>query len=828
MTLLAWIILFLIAFMVLAYFRASLPVISLTYVIGLILFNYFAASWVITKVIWSVIVLAPLILLNIKLLRQQLFTQKIFAFFKSAMPSLSETESEALNSGTVGFEGEIFTGKPNWEKLLSYKAPKLSAEEQAFLDGPVEQLCQMVDDWEITYKTKDLPQAVWDYLKNQGFFAMIIPKKYGGKEFSALAHAQVITKLASRSVTLSSTVSVPNSLGPAELLLHYGTEDQKNYYLPRLAKGVDVPCFALTAPEAGSDAASMPDTGIVCHGSYQGKSMLGIKLNFDKRYITLAPIATVIGLAFKLYDPEHLLSDRTERGITCALIPRETAGISIGRRHYPLDIPFQNGPIHGKDVFIPLDFIIGGEKNIGRGWTMLLECLAAGRAISLPSTSVSAAKVAAIVSGGYAKIRQQFNTDIGSFEGIKQVLARITSNAYLSEAVRLFTVNAIDLGEKPSVATAISKYHVTEMGRQVAIDAMDIHGGKGICLGPKNYLGRGYQGAPISITVEGANILTRCMIIFGQGVTRCHPYLLNEIKVMQVENKNVALSQFDNLIFSHVGFVISNFVRSFILAITNGRLSLTTGDADVSRYMQLLQRYSSHFALLSDCCLLIYGGKLKRKESMSARLGDMLSYLYMLSAVIKYYHDEGAKKDDLPLIQYIFESTLFLFEQRMQEVLQNIKQRWIAVILKIVTMPFGRRIKFPSDRLIKKVAKIVLEPNELQQRIATGIYKTNVGNNPVAKIYELLPRIIAAEPLEQKVNVAIKKGKIQGYSVLEKYQDAFAADILTKAEYQDLVKLYHDKMEIINVDDFDPSELTAFLNPQQTVQNNGDFKADVA
>ncbi|HYL19990.1 MAG TPA: acyl-CoA dehydrogenase, partial [Burkholderiales bacterium] len=498
-------------------------------------------------------------------LRRALLSDPLLGWFRKVMPQVSQTEQEALEAGTVWWDGDLFSGKPDWNKLLAYPKPTLTSEEQAFVDGPVEELCRMCDEWQISYELNDLPPEVWQFIKDQGFLGMIIPKRYGGMGFSALAHSEVIMKLGSRNATACVSVMVPNSLGPAELLLHYGTEEQKNYYLPRLAKGLEMPCFALTGPEAGSDAGAIPDFGVVCKGVHEGKEVVGFRVTWEKRYITLGPVATLLGLAFKLYDPDHLLGQHEDLGITVALIPTKHPGVNIGRRHFPLNGSFMNGPNSGKDVFIPLDWVVGGRDYVGQGWRMLMECLAAGRAISLPSSTTGGAKTAVRATGAYSRVRSQFRVPIGKFEGVEEALARMGGNLYVMEAARLMTAGAVDLGEKPSVVSAIVKYHCTERARQVVNDAMDVHGGKGICLGPNNYLGRGYQQIPIGITVEGANILTRSMIIFGQGAIRCHPYVLREIAATREADPASASRAFDEALWGHVSFVVRNVVHSLWL-----------------------------------------------------------------------------------------------------------------------------------------------------------------------------------------------------------------------------------------------------------------------
>src|ERR1700728_2170628 len=594
---------FVVAVLYLAYRRLPLFTFTVAFTVLLIAYSALgspAGLW--QGLLW--LLLVCFWLLNLRPLRIALISRPFMRTYRRLLPAMSATERDALEAGTVWWEGELFTGNPDWRKLHAAPGPKLSAEEQAFLDGPCETLCRMVDDFDITHRRADMPPEVWQYIKSQGFFAMIIPKRYGGLEFSTYAHSCVLVKLAGRSVTCASTVAVPNSLGPAELLLHHGTDEQKDHYLPRLARGDEVPCFALTAPRAGSDAAAIPDTGVVCRGMWQGVEVLGLKLNFDKRYITLAPVASVIGLAFRMFDPEHLLGDRSDIGITVALIPRNTPGGTIRRRHFPLNIPFQNAPVHGKDVFVPLDCIVGGPKMSGSGWRMLVEQLSVGRCISLPSNTTGACKAAVWATGAYARIRTQFNMPVGRFEGVEAVLARMVGLTYTMDAPRSVTAGAIDGGEKPSVPSAMLKYHVTEMGRQVANDAMDVQGGKGICLGPKNYLGRGYQAVPIAITVEGANLLTRSLIIFGQGAVRCHPFVLREMNAAHNPDRVRGVDDFDRALFGHIGFTISNAVRSFIMALTHARFTRAPVAGPTARYYQHIVRFSASFAFAVDVAML--------------------------------------------------------------------------------------------------------------------------------------------------------------------------------------------------------------------------------
>ncbi|MEZ9794421.1 acyl-CoA dehydrogenase FadE, partial [Vibrio splendidus] len=688
-------------------------------------------------------------------IRQTIISQKALSLFKKVLPAMSQTEKEALEAGTVWWEAELFKGKPEWKKLQNIADPKLSEAEQAFLDGPVNTVCEMVNDYQVTHELADLPPEVWQYLKDHKFFAMIIKKKYGGLEFSAYAQSLVLQKLTGVSSVLSSTVGVPNSLGPGELLQHYGTEEQRNHYLPRLAEGKEIPCFALTSPEAGSDAGSIPDYGIVCKGQWQGEEVLGMRLTWNKRYITLAPVATVLGLAFKLRDPDGLLGDKQELGITCALIPTDLKGVKIGNRHSPLNVPFQNGPTQGDDLFVPIDFIIGGQKMAGQGWRMLVECLSVGRGITLPSNSTGGIKSAALATGAYARIRRQFKQPIGRMEGVEEPLARLAGNAYVMDAASNLTVAGIDLGEKPSVISAIVKYHCTHRGQRSIIDAMDIVGGKGICLGPSNFLARSYQGAPIAITVEGANILTRSMIIYGQGAIRCHPYVLNEMEAAYSESSD-ALDKFDSALAGHVSFTMSNLVRSLWFGLTDGRGSDTPtpsnkADKQTQRYYQKLNRYSANLALLSDISMAVLGGSLKRRERLSARLGDILSQLYLGSATLKRFESEGSHAEDLPLVHWGMQDSLRQTEVAIDEFLANFPNPVIGRLLRVVLMPFGRIRRAPNDKLDSQVAHILQTPSETRSRIGRGQYLEATEYNPVGKIEKALEVILQAEPLFDKV-----------------------------------------------------------------------------
>jgi acyl-CoA dehydrogenase len=809
-TSLLWFLLFAGGATYLAYRRSSLATATVAYGLALLAYSWFGAAslaWLIA--LW--LVFAGLVLLNVAPIRQRYVTKPFLITYRRMLPSMSDTERDALEAGTVWWDGELFTGAPNWTLLMEGDAPRLSAEEQAFLDGPCEELCRMLDDWDITHKRGDLPPEVWEFLKRRGFFAMIIPKRYGGLEFSAYAHSCVLVKVASRSATASSTIAVPNSLGPGELLLHYGTEEQKEHYLPRLACGDEVPCFALTGPRAGSDASSIPDTGVVCKGTYEGREVVGIRLNFSKRYITLAPIATVIGLAFRLYDPDKLLgNDKTDYGITCALIPRRTPGVRIGRRHFPINVPFQNGPIEGRDVFVPLDTIIGGPAMAGQGWRMLVEQLSVGRCISLPSNATGGAKAAVFASGAYTRIRRQFNMPVGRFQGVQEALARMTGNTYIMDAGRSVTTAAIDVGEKPAVPAGILKYHITELGRDVANDAMDVHGGKGICLGPRNYLARGYQVVPVAITVEGANILTRSLMIFGQGAIRCHPYVLKEMNAARNKDREQGLVDFDAALFAHIGFTLSNAVRSLVMALTLARFSKVPDTGPTHRYFQHVNRFSASFAFATDVAMLSLGGYLKKAESLSARLGDVLSALYLASMVLKHHENQGRPETDLPTVEWACRALLYKAQEQLHSFLRNFPNRGLAALMRIFIFPRGLTYFAPSDRLGRSVVEGIINPTEARDRIAEGVYRTVEPGNALGLLQEALMLAIAAEPLEKRIRVeGIKTGRITALDLPGQIEAALRIGLIDDGEAATLREYDRKVMAIVNVDDFDSSEIGA-------------------
>src|ERR671934_2195273 len=685
--------------------------------------------------------------------RRDFITKPIFRLAQRVLPQLSATEREAIEAGDVWWDGELFSGNPDWAKLLSFAPAKLSAEEQAFLDGPVNELCGMLDEWRITWELRDLPPQVWDFLKRKKFFAMIIPKSYGGLGFSAYAHSEVIRKLSTRSLPGAVTSMVPNSLGPGELLHQFGTKAQQDYWLPRLAAGDEIPCFGLTSPEAGSDAAAMIDSGLICRGVWQGRQVLGIRLNWHKRYITLAPVATVIGLAFKLYDPEHLIGNREEIGITVALVPTDLPGVEIGRRHLPALQMFQNGPTWGRDVFVPIDNIIGGVPQAGKGWKMLMSALAAGRGISLPSLSAAGAAFVAHVTGAYARIREQFHVPIGRFQAIQERLGRIAATAYLLDAARRFTCAGIDAGHKPAVVTAIMKEQATERLRVVANDALDVHGGKGVQEGQHNYLGSLYRSVPIGITVEGANIVTRSLIQFGQGAIRSHPYLLKEMAALEESDRARGLEEFDRAFWAHVGHSFATAGRAAFRAWTAGAFAPAPAAGPARGFYKQLGRYAAAFALSVDVALLTLGGALKREEMLSARFGDILSELYLLTAALKRWDEEGRQKADLPVLAWCMEAGFATIEARFDAIFANFPNRPAAWWLRFMVLPFGVRRRGPSDRLTQACAEILLAPSPTRERLTVDIFH-GIGDDGLARLERAFARVIETQPIRDRMHHA--------------------------------------------------------------------------
>ena len=763
-----------------------------------------------SEVILISILIIGLIILSYPPIRRNLLTRLIFNKMRKNLPTISQTEREALEAGNTWWDAELFTGKPDWKKLKDLSIASLNKEEQDFINGPVETLCAMLDDWDITHNRQDLPPEVWDYIKQQKFCGIIIPKHFGGLEFSEFAHSQIVMKISSRSSTAAVTVMVPNSLGPAKLLLAYGTQQQKDYYLPRLADGKEIPSFALTGPQAGSDAGAMPDTGVICYGSYDGQdNILGIRLNWEKRYITLGPVSTVLGLAFKLYDPDHLLSETEDIGITVALIPTNTPGVSIGRRHFPLNSGFQNGPNWGKDVFIPIDWIIGGASNAGKGWKMLMQSLATGRSISLPALSVGAAKFICRNTGAYARIRTQFNLPIGAFEGIEEILARIAGTTYLMDAARHVTCAALDEGQKPAVISAILKYQLTEGMRRIINDGMDIQGGSGICLGPSNYIGRIYQLIPVGITVEGANILTRTMMIFGQGSVRCHPFIQSEMNALNNTDKAKALCEFDTILWRHIRFFLNNLIRGFWFGLGGSKLAQTPGDQHTKGYYRQLTRLSTAFALSADLALLTLGGQLKRKERISGRYADVLSHLYLCSCALKHFENQGSKQDDLPLLNWACQYSLHRAQQSLLAVFWLLPSRIPATLLRAILFPLGKPYAPPQEKLIGQLAQLLQNDSSARDRLTAGIYINEKPEDATGRIETAFKAVLLAAPIEAKLHVAQKQGRLEKGALTRVIQKAIKANIITETEADLITKAEQARRVAINVDDFASEQLTA-------------------
>lgn len=799
MTILVCVIVAIVLIWALAYYAVSAAIWSAAVGVTLVVATATdVLSGALAGLVWFIF-LAVSVVASVKSLRLSLLTVPIFAMYKKVLPQMSDTERDALEAGTVWWDGDLFSGKPDWNKWLNVPKAKLTAEEQAFIDGPTNELCAMIDEWKTTHELHDLEPKVWQFIKDNGFLGMIIPKEYGGKGFSAYGHSQCVMKISTRSATAAVSVMVPNSLGPGELLMHYGTAAQKDYYLPRLAKGLEIPCFALTAPEAGSDAASMPDTGIVCTQMWDGKQTLGLRVTWEKRYITLGPVATILGLAFKCFDPDKLIGSETDLGITCALIPTSHKGVNIGRRHMTLNAAFMNGPNSGKDVFIPMDWVIGGQPMVGQGWRMLMECLAAGRSISLPAQSIAAGKVAAFASGAYSRVRQQFKMPIGKFEGIEEPLARIGATTYMIDAIRTITAGALDLGEKPSVLSAISKYHATEAMRIMVNDAMDIHGGKGICMGPNNYLGRAYQQVPIAITVEGANILTRSLIIFGQGAIRCHPWVLKEMKAAREDS----VDAFDHAFWNHIKFTISNAARSLWMGITGGVGMPAPACPETKRFYQQMTRFSSAFALLADTSMFIIGGSLKRKEKLSARLGDVLSNLYLASCALKFYDERGQQKDELPLLKWALYDCSFKIQVAMDGVIANFPNRPVAWILRRLVFPKGLTLIKPSDEMGHEVAKILINPSAARDRLVAGMYLPADERDIMGHLNAAMNAVIAAEPVESKVRAAQRAGRFRVATPDAMFDEAMQLSIISETELALWKRARVMTKQVVAVDDFD-------------------------
>jgi len=788
--------------LVLAYMRA--PKVVWVSVIAAMLGGisyYLDVPWVWLIVSW-VLFTAVTILFCVPIVRQDLISIRTLRFIKKSLPPISETERIALEAGDTWWEADLFQGRPKWKKLLAMPKPTLSEDEQAFLDNQVEELCKMLDDWEII-QNNDLSPKVWDYLKKEKFFGMSISPEYGGLGFSALLHSAVLVKIATRSLSAAVNTMVPNSLGPAELLTRYGTKVQKEHYLPRLAAGKEIPCFALTGPQAGSDAGAIPDMGVVCHGMHDGKKVIGIKLNFDKRYITLAPIATLLGLAFKLYDPDNLLSDKKQVGITLAIIPTSHPGIEYGKRHAPLGMAFMNGPIRGKDVFIPVDWIIGGKDRAGDGWRMLMDCLAVGRSISLPALSSANGMVSHLTAGAYAKLRKQFKLPIGKFEGVEEALGRIGGYNYLLEATRLMTVHAVDMNVQPAIASAIAKYHLTEAARKITNDAMDIHGGRAIQFGPRNYLGNAYLGLPIGITVEGANILTRNLIIFGQGAMRCHPYLRDEIDAAMLTDQLESLKKFDKLLTSHIGYTFSNLIRLILQSFSAGRLLSMPVPGETSEYYQKLTRMSTALSFVSDLSMLFLGGELKRRERLSARLGDVLSHLYLSCSILKYYEDQGRPAADLPYVHWSLKTSLYEIQNALDDFFRNFANPIVGRLLRWLVFPYGTAYKKPVDSLSREIAQSMQDDCETRSRLTNLCYVGN-SKDPIGRLEHAFKLQVEAEPVEKKLHSILKTIDLPyNADYFQKLDLALKSGSLLEQEAAILREAERARLDVLQVDEFE-------------------------
>ena len=729
--------------------------------------------------------------------RRDTLSKPIFSWAHGVLPAMSATEREALEAGDVWWDADLFTGNPDWSKLLKIAPAKLTEEEQAFLNGPVDELCAMLDEWKIFWEWRDLPPDVWHFAKHEKFFGMIIPKEFGGLGFSPYAHSEVVRKISTRSIAAAVTVMVPNSLGPGELLMRFGTKEQQERWLPRLADGRDIPCFGLTSPEAGSDAASMVDTGTICKGTFEDREVVGLRLNWHKRYITLGPVATLLGLAFKAYDPEHLVGPEEELGITVALIPTNLPGVEIGQRHLPSMQVFQNGPNWGRDVFIPLDYVIGGKERLGQGWKMLMTALAAGRGISLPSLSAAGAAYAARTTGAYARIREQFGISISKFEGVEEPLARIVATAYQLDAARRLTCAALNAGVHPAVISGIMKLHATERMRTAIDDAMDIHGGKAVIDGPQNYLGNLHRAVPVGITVEGANILTRNLIVFGQGAIRAHPYLLDEMNALADSDRERGLAAFDKAFWKHVGHSLRTLFRAFGRSWTFGAFAPAPDAGDATPFYRQLSRYSSAFALCADMALLTLGGALKRKEMLSARFGDILSELYLLSAALKRWHDEGRQKEDFAALEWCMASGFRTIENRLAEILANLPNRFVAGFLKLMIQPFGARVLGPSDRVVHQCASLVLEPSATRERLTPDLAHVD-DDGGFARLERAFMLAVGTDAIAKRMRAAHVRD----------WKEAVTKGVITQAEGEQLSAARKAVRDVIEVDDFAPEALS--------------------
>ncbi|MCR6671895.1 acyl-CoA dehydrogenase [Devosia ginsengisoli] len=752
---------------------------------------------------------AVLLLLSVAVIRKPLLITPIYGAVKSILPRVSRTEQEALDAGTVGWDAELFSGRPDWSKLTAIRPLTLSAEEQAFLDGPTEEVCAMIDDWDTRNNRADLSPEVWQFLKDKGFLGMLIAKEHGGLGFGAQAQSMIVSKIASRSVAAGITVMVPNSLGPGELLEKYGTAEQKEKYLGRLAKGLEVPCFALTGVHSGSDAGGMRDIGVVTKGTHQGKEVLGVRLSWDKRYITLAPIATLVGLAFVLKDPDNLLGKGENIGITLALVPHDHPGVEIGRRHFPARQAFMNGPTSGTDVFIPMEFLIGGTDYAGQGWRMLMECLSTGRAISLPAIGSISIKQSLRVTSAYARVRRQFGIPVGIMEGVAEPLGEMVKRAYTYEAARRLTASMVDEGQRPAVISALLKYRTTEAMRDSVDDAFDIHGGRAIQDGPGNYLFGGYMATPVAITVEGANILTRTLMTFAQGVLRAHPFLYKEIEAAQNADRKAGLDQFDDAFGGHTKFMLRNIVASFLHGLTNGAFASTPNQGVMAGWYRKLHRYAQAFALTADWTTVFLGGQLKRKQKISGRMADILSDLYLMSATLRRFEDEGQIAEDKPLVDAIMADRIAAIEATFGEVFANFPNALFAWAMRVLCFPLGRHAKPASDRVNYRFVRAVLRPGAFRDRLTTGTYVSMDPDDVTGVLEDAFIKVTEAEEVEAKFVKAARKGVIERRLDRDAIDDAVAAGVLNGNEAGIMRAADEATDRAVAVNDFAMDELAA-------------------
>lgn len=715
-----------------------------------------------------------------------------YGWAQKTLPKISKTEEEALNTGDTWLEKDIFIGQPDWEKVRKVQTD-LTEEEQSFLDNETQQLCDMLDEW-TTRQNKDLPEKVWTFIREKGFLGLVINKEFGGKGFSARAHSDVVMKIASRCGVAAVTVMVPNSLGPGELLHYYGTEEQKKHYLPRLANGTDIPCFALTEPGAGSDATSIKSAAIVVKKKIDNKEVLGLNLTLNKRWITLAPVATLIGLAMDLKDPDGLLGDIGEEGITCVLIERDTPGLEIGNRHLPADQPFMNGTIRGQNIFVPVDKIIGGQKMAGKGWQMLVECLSIGRSISLPALGAASSSVSYLTTGAFARIRRQFNTEISRFEGIEEKLAQIAGLNYIVNATRLLTIAAVQEHKKPSVASAITKYFNTELARIVVNDAMDVHGGRAVVVGPRNYLTGFYQGIPTSITVEGANVMTRNLLIFGQGSMACHPFVREEFYAVSEKNKN----KFHELMWQHIRYFMGNMSKTLLASLSGGWFTSAPSNS-LKRSYQKVNRLSYAFAWLADLSLITLGGSLKRKERLSARLADGMSYLYMAMAALRLYEENKEHEDEKLHAQWAVRYCLYQSQKSMIAFCHNFPIRILGIFMRLWAFPFGQTMRYPSDKLDHKLARMMCNNNHYRDWIKQSVYLSGKADQPVDRMEDALQKIIASKDAYKKVK-DLKRFKFAEFK--DKLHERLESGQLTEEEMNQLIDVEHARWDAVQVDEF--------------------------